>query len=284
MIKLRRKNLPASLRQKLKTAQALIDSLASYEEQVKAASEAWGKKDKKTFQAVRRILEEMCPGVHRCVYCEDAHGDHIEHFHPKKFYPEFTFDWDNYLLACTRCNSNFKRDTFAVLADDTGKRYDLMRGKHEVIIAPPKGEPLLINPRYENPLDYLQLDIARTFHVQSRLHLTGFDLERANYTIEVFQLNTRPELPKWRENAFRNFIGWIDSYGNYKADSETKALKAHRNALAKYNHLSVWEEMRRVYQNRGSNWSRLITRSLQLQAIDRRFSAYPELLNITFIP
>lgn len=282
MIKLRQKNLPATLRQKLKEAQIPIDALILYEEKVKAASDAWNSKDTKTFQAVRHILEEMCPGVHRCVYCEDARGDDIEHFRPKKFYPERTFVWENYLLACSVCNSNFKRDKFAVI-DAAGQRHDLNRGRNDSIIAPPQGAPLLINPHYENPLDYFQIDIARKFFISPRSHLTGFDLERATYTIEIFQLNTRPELISWRANAFNNFIGWLDTYAVHKANRDDAALKAHISALAKYSHLSVWEEMRRVYQNRGTNWERLKARSPRIQAVDRCFSTHPELLNITFI-
>jgi uncharacterized protein (TIGR02646 family) len=283
MIKLRKKNLPTALRQKLKVLQDPIDALMLYQDKVETAADVWNKKDAKAFQAVRGILEEMCPGVHRCVYCEDARGDDIEHFHPKKFYPEMTFVWENYLLACSVCNSNFKRDKFAIV-DTTGQRHDLHRVKNAPVIAPPQGAPLLINPRYDNPIEYLQIDIARKFYIYPRLHLTGFDLERAKYTIETFQLNDRPELPRWRETAFRNFIGWIDTYAVHKADNDHKALKIHASALAKYSHLSVWEEIRRVYLSRiPATWEKLKARSERIRAIDRRFNAYPELLDITFI-
>lgn len=282
MIKLRKKNIKKILRQKLNASQALIDALPTYAEKVEAASDAWKKKNKSTFQAIRRILEKMCPGVHRCVYCEDARGDDIEHFHPKYFYPESTFVWKNYLLACSVCNSNYKRDKFAIV-DETGQRHDLQRVKNAPVIAPPKGKPLLINPRYENPMDYLQIDIARTFHVKPRPNLTDFDHERAQYTIKIFQLNTRPELPKWREDAFGNFIGWIDTYAVHKANGNNQAIEAHKRDLANKLHLSIWEEMRHVYQNRGSNWGHLIKRLPRLQAIERCFSTHPELLSISFI-
>jgi uncharacterized protein (TIGR02646 family) len=280
MIRLAKKNLPGILRQNLQAIQKQVDAHSRYEEQVKAASRAWDTKDQKTFNSIRDILEKMCPGVHRCVYCEDARGDDIEHFHPKKFYPEQAFVWDNYLLACSACNSNYKRDKFAIL-DSANQRHDLKRDKHDPFIVPPTGSPLLINPRKENPFEYLRIDIARKFEVFPLSHLTGFALERANYTIEIFQLNRRSELVRWRMQAFRNFIGWIDSYATYKLDGDVKAVQKHITALRDYSQLSVWLEMCRVYQNRNSlTWEKLISKSDYIRAIDRRFGKYPELLTI----
>ena len=44
------------------------------------------------------------PGARRCGYCEDSDGDEIEHIKPRDLYPEKTFAWENYLLACGQCN------------------------------------------------------------------------------------------------------------------------------------------------------------------------------------
>ncbi|MBW8876770.1 MAG: hypothetical protein JF614_17545 [Acidobacteria bacterium] len=76
----------------------------------------------------------MASGLERCMYCEDSEGTAIEHFWPKSVYPERAFDWLNYLIACSRCNSNFKRDQFPLDA---------------------AGAPLLVNPSEEEPLDHL---------------------------------------------------------------------------------------------------------------------------------
>lgn len=42
-----------------------------------------------------------------CSYCERwvSSGIHIEHKKPKDKYPSLEFEWDNFLLACTNCNS-----------------------------------------------------------------------------------------------------------------------------------------------------------------------------------
>lgn len=68
----------------------------------------------------------------KCMYCEGVIGavsyPHIEHFRPKKLYPERTFEWENLGLGCQICNTN-KNDVF-----DENLPY--------------------INPYYENPEDY----------------------------------------------------------------------------------------------------------------------------------
>lgn len=42
-----------------------------------------------------------------CSYCERwiASGIHVEHKRPKREYPETKFSWNNFLLACSNCNS-----------------------------------------------------------------------------------------------------------------------------------------------------------------------------------
>ncbi len=41
-----------------------------------------------------------------CCYCEakTPHSAQVEHFLPKSQYPEYTFCWENLLLACSTCN------------------------------------------------------------------------------------------------------------------------------------------------------------------------------------
>jgi len=55
----------------------------------------------------------------RCAYCEgevDATSHlHVEHFRPQSRYPALAYEWDNLLLACGRCNSDHKRDSFRLL-------------------------------------------------------------------------------------------------------------------------------------------------------------------------
>ena len=49
-----------------------------------------------------------------CSYCERwiAGGIHVEHKKPKDPYPILKFQWDNFLLACSNCNSSKGSDRF----------------------------------------------------------------------------------------------------------------------------------------------------------------------------
>jgi uncharacterized protein (TIGR02646 family) len=105
------------------------------DDQAKAKA-LWKNKNKTTFGKIRKILKEMASGLERCMYCEDSHGTDIEHFWPKSKYPARAFDWLNYLLACSTCNSNFKRTQFPLDGNDA---------------------PLLIDPSVDDPHDHLQL-------------------------------------------------------------------------------------------------------------------------------
>lgn len=100
------------------------------------ATRLWSLQANKAFQEIRATLRQMASGIERCMYCEDSAGMAIEHFWPKATYPDRAFEWSNYLLACTICNSNFKRDQFPLDAS---------------------GQPLLLNPAEEDPFDHLAL-------------------------------------------------------------------------------------------------------------------------------
>lgn len=55
----------------------------------------------------------------KCAYCESrvtaVSYQHVEHFRPQSVYPRLAYDWDNLLLACTVCNSGYKRDQFPLI-------------------------------------------------------------------------------------------------------------------------------------------------------------------------
>jgi len=213
MIKLIDQPLPDVNRQQLVTYQTSIDNLPTYTQRVEQAKIRWTNQSKTntTFMQVKQQLIAMCPGERRCCYCEDGRAEDIEHFRPKTLYPELTFVWENYLLACSTCNSVSKKHQFAIF-DVAENFYDIIRLRNAPIVAPPSGEAVLINPRYENPLDYLKIDIARTFNIFARSGLKPRDEQRAKYTIDVLQLTKRSELAKWRTQAFKAFIDWTDSY------------------------------------------------------------------------
>lgn len=104
-------------------------------ERAEEAARLW-KLQGKAFKEIRAVLGQMASGIKRCMYCEDSKGIAIEHFRPKRDYPLQAFVWLNYLLACTECNSNYKRTQFPLDG---------------------LGNPLLLDPSdpSDDPLDHL---------------------------------------------------------------------------------------------------------------------------------
>lgn len=277
MIKLRSGTLSTTSLSQLKQYQAAVDSQPDYPAQVAKATAMW-KPSSKAFDEVKDTLIAICPGTRRCCYCEDALGTDVEHFKPKSLYPELTFEWTNYLLACSACNSTAKGDKFAVF-DSVGGEHDITALPKAPKIKPIDGDPLLINPRYEDPLDFLRLDLTNTFYFQPRRIMSARDQRRAAYTIELLQLNIRVELVDWRKQAYKAFVGWVDTYRRYKTSSSV-VLQQHVDDLKAYNHLAVWEEMKRVYKQRDARWSSLLARYDVLAEIDTLFTEFPEILKI----
>lgn len=96
------------------------------------------------------------------MYCEESAATHIEHFRPRSADTLGAFAWDNYLLACSACNSNYKRDEFPLTKS---------------------GEPLLLNPTVDEPADHLALSPSTGKYAPIR------GSQKAVESIRVFGLN-----------------------------------------------------------------------------------------------
>ncbi len=145
----------------------------------------------KAIKEAREVLGQMASGIKRCMYCEDSKGIAIEHFRPKKDYPLQAFVWLNYLLACTECNSNYKRTQFPL-------------DEH--------GNPLLLDPTdpADDPLDHL------TFSPSTGLFDPQTDRGRASS--KVCGLD-RDDLARARRNAWTLLMEVLPRYSQHKAAS-----------------------------------------------------------------
>lgn len=99
---------------------------------------------------------------HKCAFCECKPGEsgniEVEHFEPKSIYPELTFDWNNLLPACRKCNES--------------------KLNFDTRVTP------IINPATENPEDLLTYSLLRI------TPLVGSGEEaKAQTTIDVLNLN-----------------------------------------------------------------------------------------------
>lgn len=171
----------------------------------KAEAEArWRAKPSATFGVVQDTLADMANGRSRCMYCEDSAGKDIEHFWPKSSYPDRAFVWENYLWACSACNSTLK-----------GARFPLDGS----------GAPLLIDPTdpKENPADHLML-------IPGDGRYAGRSA-KGKETIDVFDLNSlrrRDRLPDGRKNVLDNLQHMILRYHQHTEagrPDEAAALK-----------------------------------------------------------
>ena len=185
-----------------------------------------------------------CAPVRRCGYCEDSDGDEIEHIKPKDLYPEKTFAWENYLLACGQCNRS-KSSRFSVVSGD--RLVEITRRRGHPVLPPRQGPPALIVPRVENSLAFLDLEIVDTFRFLPRENLQGIDEERAEYTIDVLNLN-REVLRVARSEACDSYRARLREYRDLRNGGANDAdLRTLRDAIMTIAHPTVWREMQRQH-------------------------------------
>lgn len=205
------------------------------------ARRLWDQKAEKTFEEVRETLRQMAPGVERCMYCESNEATTIDHFWPLRRAPCRAFDWNNFLLACSACNSN-KRDRFP--------------RKH--------GRPLLINPTDENddPLDHIVL-------TPTGKYVPLPDSEKGAPSIKVFGLDRGP-LEQSRENAWASVEGLIVLFAGAHRNGDALKALAIKKALSEHPHVSVFAAILRLSQ---TNAARDLLSPECLEALD----AHPEI-------
>jgi hypothetical protein len=219
--------------------QSIVNAEADFAKQVVKAKSEWNAKrssipKKQAFEVVTRELAKMCSGPQRCCYCDDAPADEIEHIAPKSRYPERTFAWDNYLYACGSCNGP-KNNLFSVFTPDTENYLEVTPSTRGY-------EAVLINPRIENPLDYIKLDLVETFFFVPLGEKGSKQYKRGAYTIDLLSLNERDYLPEARAVAFEAFVVFLEKY----AENQAPYLRSN---ILRNNHVTVWYEMQRQWAN-----------------------------------
>lgn len=248
MIQLPDLPLLTTTQDQLEKWQQAVDAISVYANRVsegKKLLSSYNKTRNPTFKQIRQVLTEMCSGARRCTYCEDSVADEVEHIKPKDLYPESVFVWENYLYACGPCNGP-KNNQFAVFSSLTEKFIDITRGRNASVVQPEAGDPALINPRIENPLDFLQLDLVDTFYFLPRYRLNTNNHKRAEYTINILRLNDRDYLVEARAEAFSSYRARLAEYISSKALGVKEAqLDKLVKALQRMQHPTVWREMQR---------------------------------------
>ena len=244
MIHLPDPGLEQRANQSLHIYQKAVNRVATYAKRVATGKKLFSRYNKvsnRTFQDVRKSLTRMCSGAQRCVYCEDSVGDEVEHIQPKDLYPCLVFSWSNFVYACGRCNGS-KNNKFAVISK--GRLIDVTRKRGAPVTPPLQGTPAFLSPRLEEPLDFLELDLAGTFFVIARDGLSNIDYERAEFTINTLKLN-RDVLCHARGTAFYAYKALLHEYVTKRSIATHQQLRKIENALKSTTHPTVWEEMKR---------------------------------------
>jgi uncharacterized protein (TIGR02646 family) len=241
MMKIEQSALPASADRALMDLQLHIDSHPTFPERVERARQRFSAENRAgnpTFDAVRKTLVSMCCGASRCMYCEDSAADEIEHFRPKCFYPHLVFVWLNYLYACGACN-RAKSSHFRILSGN-GEYIDLAQ-KPGAMEEPASGAVVLLDPRVDDPLKFLSLDLIDTFHFVPRYEEGTVEHARAEYTIARLKLNERDILPFARREAFGHYQARLREYIGARGTPVGERLAA---AIRRCGHPTVWAEMK----------------------------------------
>ena len=237
--------LDAATTRGLRRYQTKVASAGKYAMQVEAGKclfSRYNQQRNSVFRVVRERLADMCAGARRCGYCEDSVGDEVEHIRPKDLYPETVFVWENYLLACGPCN-RAKNNRFSVIRN--GQLVDVTRRRGDPVRRPRSGAPAPINPRDEDPLGFLYLEIVDAFMFLPREGLPEVDELRAEYTIDVLKLN-RDVLLAARREAYGTYRARLYEYRDRRDDGANEAALGHlRDAIRTCAHPTVWREMQR---------------------------------------
>ncbi len=276
MIPLNSKYLSKSTSDHLVSKQNDVNRKSTFDLQSERAKALWNSKTsansgEKAFTEIKEKLIEMCVGVEICNYCENNEATDIEHIYPKSHFPERAFVWDNYLLACKNCNTTYKSDKFSVFNPANSNEVNKINRESG---KPPTDDSVLLNPRIENPLDFLILDIqGKTFRFVAIPSLNQRDKEKAKYTLELLALNDRDALVEGRRAAAHYFISRLEKYVLIRESNDfpalevvvtdldyldlTKPFNQEKNRLLasvkaeilKYAHPTVWREFVRQKNN-----------------------------------
>lgn len=221
-----------------------ITTAGDYSAQVVEAARRWkAKAPEKMFIELRARLESACPGIRRCMYCEDSLADEIEHRRPKNLFPADAFSWTNLLLACGPCNGP-KGDQYALLVE--GRLVDITRSRvHGTpVLAPVPGADALIDLRAEMPSELLRLDLD-TFRFVAEPGASETDRIRADYTIRLLRLNARETLVRARHVAYRKFFRVLSQYIDCRETWTEQNVNDTIQIFRDEPHRTVWEEMKR---------------------------------------
>ena len=222
MIQLTFEDLTADSTTHLALVQEEINNQANFKEKVVRANLKWKAKQstimaKAVFAEIKNKLVEMCSGTEICVYCEHNEATDIEHIFPKRLYPDKCFSWNNYVLACGKCNTHFKKEIFRIFNPDESETMQDITPKRNKYTEPENEDAVFINQRVDDPMNYLEIDfLGKTFYYFERQEAGTRDYEKAKFTKDLLGLNRREDLVQHRKTAYKFYKGELQRYAAIK--------------------------------------------------------------------
>jgi hypothetical protein len=254
MIQLTRPALSVKTSKKLQQYQTSVDTQTGFPAQVAFAKDDFPLKNvvgNTTFDNVKEKLIEMCSGAERCHYCEDSKADEVEHLLPKDVYPDYCYQWTNYLYSCGPCNVK-KSNKCAIINPANQQLVNNQppkRKKNGPPVPPPNppvaGQQAFIDLATENPLDFFLLDLQTgSFEFAELPDPTSTDYLRANFTLEALELNKRAFLRKARKEAYGSYKARLTVYIHDKKNGTPQTqLNVMIDEIKTHSHPTVWKEM-----------------------------------------
>ena len=134
----------------------------------------------------------------------------IEHFHPKKLYPDEVLSWENLLPSCKKCNAT--------------------KGNHDTVKEP------IINPFVDNPKDY--------FYFENSFYRAKENNEKAKLSIKKLGLNDiehfvedRDDISEQIKTRLKDLYKIIVSHNDFSAVESLKLFLFNGNRKTKYSAL-----------------------------------------------
>lgn len=291
MLRLNSKNLTQASLDYLASQQKIIDDLQDIEAKAKRAKALWDNKSAAKFAKIRTTLKEMCVGIEICVYCETNEASDIEHIYPKKLFPEKAFSWDNYSLACGKCNSDYKKDKFKIFNPQNSATVEDITLPPKTYRQPANDDALFINQRKFDPMDFLELDIINWRLIFLEKFPVGTrEFEMAQFTKDLLGLNTRAGLIEARKAAVIFFLDRLEKYVGAKKSTNFQELKDavedDTNSIDETK--TLIQEKTRMLESIKSDvlrsahptvWKELIRQRANLPKTNRLLTDAPEALN-----
>lgn len=279
MLKIKQSAIRKGIINFLNNQQEAIDGLAGYEDRVRLSKMLWQNKKKSNarksvFKGIEKELQKIAVGSNSyCNYCEANIGSNIEHIYPRGLYPSKTFDWDNFLWACNQCNGRHKVAQFQIFQSPQSSQV-INLVKDYSFTPPLNDDAVFINPRYDNPMDYLKLNLETAVFEIIADDVHSREYIRSDYTLSILKLNLRKGLLHDRKMAIEKYKKLFISYlsANYSSsfsalhhcigqmnytvgnlsfeEEKMKFCLFIKNEILTGNHLTVWKEMQKQsYEN-----------------------------------